>query len=395
MVLKRLFSLCVCVIFALVSLSRADNEQSKKRNSAVTKTSQPDIAGKSDVKKPSTKTDAAKPPAEKADAAKKADAKQKKPPAKKSTRPPKPPAFISKFPASLRKPAPESVEELIAIQNRVQQVVKKVMKCTVNVRVGGGQGSGVIVTKDGYVLTAAHVSASPGKRITLVFPDGKTVRGRTLGLNHAADAGLVKITDEGEWPFAELGSDEGVKKGDWCVSLGHPGGYHRGRNPVVRLGRVVIKKETMLQSDCTLVGGDSGGPLFDLDGRVIGIHSRIGPSNTWNFHVPIGAFHKDWDRFVSEDNFGQPPKPGGPILGVGGADDPKGARITGVAPGLPAEAAGLKVGDVISKFEGKAVKGFGGLFELVQQKKPGDKVAVEIIRDGKTLKKSIVLASRG
>ncbi|MDA1018435.1 MAG: S1C family serine protease [Planctomycetota bacterium] len=296
--------------------------------------------------------------------------------------------------ASLRKPAPESVEELIAIQQRVQKVVKQVMKCTVNVRVGGGQGSGVIVTKDGYVLTAAHVSGEPGKRISLVFPDGKTVRGRTLGLNHAADAGLVKITDPGEWPFAELGSDNSVEQGDWCVSLGHPGGYHRGRNPVVRLGRIVVKKDTMLQSDCTLVGGDSGGPLFDLEGRVIGIHSRIGPSNTWNFHVPIGAFHKDWDRFVSEDNFGQPPQAGGPILGVGGENHPNGARITGVAPGLPAEAAALKVGDVISSFDGKAVKGFNGLFELVQKKKPGDKVAIEVLRDGKTLKKTIVLAAR-
>lgn len=308
---------------------------------------------------------------------------------------PKPPAVESNIPDSLRKPLPENLQDLLAIQKRVQSVVSTVTKATVNVRVGGGQGSGVIVSKDGYVLTAAHVSGEPGKPVTIVFPDGKSVAARSLGLNHASDAGLVKISQKGDWPFVDMGKDLSVKTGDWCVALGHPGGWERGRPPVVRLGRVVSKTETMLQSDCTLVGGDSGGPLFDLEGKVIAIHSRIGPSNKLNLHVPIDRFHDEWAKFVKDENLNVPPAAGGPIMGVRGEDDPDGgALITEVAPGLPAEAGGIKADDVITKFDGKSVKGFRGLYDLVQKKKAGDKVEVELRRDGKKLTKTVTLGKR-
>src|SRR5438067_853762 len=78
-----------------------------------------------------------------------------------------------------------------------------------------------------------------------------------------------------------------VKNGDWCVCVGHPGGYKEGRTPVVRVGRVLAHNDNHLQSDCTMVGGDSGGPLFDLDGKVIGINSRIGLTIASNIHVPV------------------------------------------------------------------------------------------------------------
>ena len=84
----------------------------------------------------------------------------------------------------------------------------------------------------------------------------------------------------------------------WCIAIGHPGGYKLGRTPVVRVGRILDVGKAMIQTDCTLVGGDSGGPLFDMFGRVIGINSRIGPNINYNIHVPVDTYHDTWDKLV-------------------------------------------------------------------------------------------------
>src|SRR5947209_6835185 len=103
--------------------------------------------------------------------------------------------------AVLDKPAPENVEDLKAIEVQVQAVLQKVLPCTVGVRVGGSWGSGVIVREEGYVLTAGHVSSQPDREVTLILMDGRQVKGKTLGANHRIDSGLIKITEEGTWPF--------------------------------------------------------------------------------------------------------------------------------------------------------------------------------------------------
>ena len=88
------------------------------------------------------------------------------------------------------------------------------------------------------MLTAGHVSGAPGRDVTVTLPDGKTVKGKTLGRNAVADSGLVKITEERDWSFVEMGDSGELQKGQWCIAVGHPGGYKPGRTPVVRLGRV-------------------------------------------------------------------------------------------------------------------------------------------------------------
>ena len=307
------------------------------------------------------------------------------------------PAVAQKEARDLNKPT--SIQDLLAVQTRVEAVLKTVIPATVGVRIGRAQGSGVIVSEDGYVLTAAHVSGSPGKNVTLILPDGKEVKGKTLGLNRGVDAGLIKITEKGQkWPHVEMGDLLNTSNGDWCIATGHPGGYKKGRPPVVRLGRIIRSTRTVVQSGCTLVGGDSGGPLFDLDGKVIGIHSRIGAGAAWNFHVPISAYSTkaNWDRLVkSEEWGGRPQASTNPaILGVNGEDHEKGCKITNIAANLPAERAGLKVGDVITTFDGKEVEGFDALYRMVGKKKPGDKVILEFLRDGKVQKKETTLARR-
>src|SRR5262249_56787918 len=106
---------------------------------------------------------------------------------------------------------------------------------------------------------------------------------------------MIKIPETGQYPHVEMGDSKSLQKGQWVVSLGQPGGFVPGRSPVLRLGRVINSTDSLIQTDCTLVGGDSGGPLFDLDGKVIGIHSRIGERISFNIHVPVATYRDEWD----------------------------------------------------------------------------------------------------
>jgi serine protease Do len=288
---------------------------------------------------------------------------------------------------------PASVAELRAMQEHLQQISNTLIPCTVGVRVGQAQGSGVIISEDGYVLTAAHVNMRPNIDVTFILHDGRTVKGKTLGLNRSIDAGLMKIHDEGKYPYVEMGNSKGVKEGQWCVATGHPGGYERGRQPVVRFGRVLRNQDSVITSDCTLVGGDSGGPLFDMEGRVIGINSRIaGPLNV-NMHVPVDTYRETWERLVSAEAWGSMPG-NTPFLGVQGEADAKDARIGRVYPDTPAEKAGIQVGDVILEFDGKPIDEFATLSKLVGDRSPGDKVKIRLRRGEETIDVTVTIGKR-
>jgi serine protease Do len=303
-------------------------------------------------------------------------------------------ADLSILPAALEKAAPESVQDLRAIQDHVQMVLKKVLPCTVGVRIGGAWGSGVIVRADGYVLTAGHVSAQPDRDVTVLLADGRRVKGKTLGANHGVDSGLVKISEEGTWPFAPMGNSADLQPGQWCLATGHPGGYKPGRTPVVRLGRVLDVTDKFIQTDCTLVGGDSGGPLFDVHGRVIGIHSRIGRPLSANLHVPVDAYRQTWDRLVKAEVWGSR------LDGRFGMDldtNSRECRIAKIAAGALADKAGFQVDDVIVRFDGQKINNSEDLVALVAQarrRRPGDEVAVEVLRGQKTVTLKLVIGRR-
>ncbi len=293
------------------------------------------------------------------------------------------------------KSTPADLDDLRAIENHVQQLAKAVLPSTVNVRVGAAQGSGVIVSRDGYVMTAAHVIGKPGRSVVFTFHDGKTARGTTLGVFKSVDAGLAKITTKGKWPMLEKADSSRVRVGDWCLATGHPGGYKSGRPPVVRLGRIVTRRDTVIQSDCALVGGDSGGPLLDMQGRVIGIHSRIGPSIAWNFHVPSNAFVDNWDRLAESEEWGRRPGSKGAIIGISGDDHPRGLEVTEVPEGYPAHRANIKPGDIIVELNDKSFEDFDEFADRIREKAPGDKVKIELLRSNTRLTKYVTLASRG
>src|SRR5262245_39826014 len=176
---------------------------------------------------------------------------------------------LAKLPPVFAKRAPEPLAGLRAIERHVDKVLAHVTPAIVCVRVGPGSGTGVIVNKDGLVLTAGHVSGTPGRDCTLIFPDGKTARGKTLGYAPPPiDVGMIQIVGEKDrvWPSVQFGHSGKLKAGDWCIARGHPGGFKKGRDPVVRVGRVLEPGKRMIMHDCALVGGDSGGPLFDMTG---------------------------------------------------------------------------------------------------------------------------------
>jgi serine protease Do len=172
----------------------------------------------------------------------------------------------------------------------------------------GGEGSGVVVSEDGLILTAGHVVGQPGSDLTVIFSDGRLTTAKSMGANFARDAGLAKFVVPGKWTHVEMGRSGDIKPGTWCMALGHPGGVQLGRTPPIRLGRVLNsgKDAKFLITDATVISGDSGGPLFDLDGRVIGIHSNIGMNVNQNRHVPIDVFRNELNDLVHNKVFGKP-----------------------------------------------------------------------------------------
>jgi serine protease Do len=289
-----------------------------------------------------------------------------------------PPAFL--------KPVPENVDDLKAIQAHVKKVINKVMPAVVSVRVGMNQGSGVIVTEDGYVITAGHVSGSPDRDCVITFPDGKEVKAKTLGWNKGIDSGMVKITAEGKYPFCEMGKSGELKTGSWCIAIGHPGGYKKGRTPPVRVGRILDHGSVLIRTDCTLVGGDSGGPLFDMHGKVIGIHSRILGGITQNIHVPVDTYVETWDRLAKGESWGGGLGLATARLGMQADPESKVCKVSKVEAGSAADKAGLKVDDIITGLNGKKINNFDDLRAEIEKRQPGDIITLEVRRGDETLK---------
>ena len=299
--------------------------------------------------------------------------------------------------------ASRTLKDLTRLEAKVEAVAAKVVPATVALlsEKTGASGSGVVTTADGLVLTAAHVVQGAAE-LMVVFPDGKQVSGKVLGANYSKDIAMVRITDKGPWPFAERGTSKPLEAGDWVIGLGHSAGFDPGRTPPVRFGRVISKGPgNFLTTDCTLIGGDSGGPLFDLDGKIVGIHSNIGQSLINNNHAGIDGFREDWDRLLAGEGWGRLSlnpfaNPEMPVLGIemGLLQRGKGVPVESVVPRSPAAAAGVRPGDLILAVDRSEIRNGNELLQVLAKKQAGDEVKLGVLRDDKNMEFKVNLARR-
>lgn len=304
------------------------------------------------------------------------------------------PVDREELPAALLLESPRSLDDLRAMEEHVKELVARVAPAVVAVRINGTVGSGVVISEDGWVLSAAHVSGTPDRDVRFTFPDGKSATGKTLGTNHRIDSGLMKITEPGPWAHVEIGDLSQARSGDWVLALGHPGGFDPERSMVVRLGRIIRVTPGVVQTDAPLIGGDSGGPLFDMHGRVIGIHSRISDSTAANFHVPIRTFFDTWDRLAQGDNWGDLRSGPRVYVGVRGGDHPEGCLIEWVQEDGPAARAGLREGDIVLAVNGEEIADFASFRRQVFLSEPGDELRIEIKRVDERMAISVKVEAR-
>ncbi|KIA96944.1 hypothetical protein OC25_00620 [Pedobacter kyungheensis] len=202
--------------------------------------------------------------------------------------------------------------------NRIESVISAAMKKAypASVRMWGfdttrnertsAQFSGVVVSADGYILTAAH-TVQPGRNYKVFFTDGREAIAEALGKIEvketpgAPDVAMMKILTKGNWPFAEMGYSQSLVKNEMCLSIAYPESLNQ-KLPTLRLGKIAEVKNSygFIRSTCKMEPGDSGGPLFDYLGRVIGLHSAIDVAEDMNFEIPVDLYRKYWTALQQE-----------------------------------------------------------------------------------------------
>ncbi|MEM1446577.1 MAG: trypsin-like peptidase domain-containing protein [Planctomycetota bacterium] len=275
----------------------------------------------------------------------------------------------------------------------VINVVAQAKDATVAIHLGGGTGSGVIVSPDGLVLSVAHVTGSLGQRAAVYFADGSVAAAETLGLEPGTDCGMLRLLGGGPWPFVALADAENENVTPTLdqpvVALGHPGGFDATRPVVARLGTIleVDPDDGTLRTDATLSSGDSGGPLLNRHGEVLAIHARVGPALDANYHIAVARFLEQWSKLLEG---------GAPTahLGAVGRDALAGFVVGSVEPGSTAERAGLIRGDVIVGFNGVKIgrppQG-RSLRSFLALRRPGDDVELRITRRGQAMQLTVTL----
>lgn len=290
-----------------------------------------------------------------------------------------------------------SFSDLRELESKVKAVVEAQTDCTVSLMSpnSGASGSGVIVSADGLILTAAHV-VEGSRQMTVIFPNGSQGQAKVLGSNFNRDAAMAKMIGTGPWPFAEVGESSDLEVGDLVVAMGHPKGYDPTRRPPVRFGRVMTKGDLeFVTTDCTLIGGDSGGPLFDLEGRVVGIHSHIAPNRQVNNHAGVSGFKKSWKKMLAGKSWGMlggdGRDPNRPVLGIVLQKSEGGMTVLEAPEGSPAYAAGIRQNDLVVEIANLEIKDPDALSDVFADYQAGEYVPVIIYRNQKEETKTVRL----
>jgi serine protease Do len=269
-----------------------------------------------------------------------------------------------------------------------------------------GQGSGFFVSADGYIVTNDHV-VKDAKSVTVTMDNGKVLDAKVIGTDQKTDLALLKVTEKGDYPYVSL-AKEAPRVGDWVVAIGNPFGL----GGTVTAGIVsadgrdigASPYDSYLQIDAPLNHGSSGGPTFNLKGEVVGVNTAIFSPSDGNvgigFAIPAKTVDTvvnslEHDGFVSRGFLGVNIQSVTDDLADGlGMKTATGALINRVESGMPAAEAGLKSGDVITKFNGQTIKDAADLTRKVGALKPGQKAEIAYLRDGKEKTANVTLGSQ-
>lgn len=289
------------------------------------------------------------------------------------------------------------IPALMRVQHDVQKMLPQVRPALVAIQSGGGTASGVIISADGLILTAAHVPGAPGKDMRVILEDGSVTTAKSLGLDKTTDAALARLKDRGKpWPFVSLNREVAkAQPGEWCFALGHPGGFDKSRGPVLRVGKIIKQTANSLHSDCVLMGGDSGGPLFNLTGEVIGIHSQIWEGRDQNVHVSMAPFLRSWEAMQQSQVIKVWGVGAGGYLGVATimSDDVE-LQVANVIDGSPAHRAGVHAGDVILSINEDAMTDQQQFTACVRARAAGDTITIKLRTNGKERVVPVKLSQR-
>jgi S1-C subfamily serine protease len=282
-----------------------------------------------------------------------------------------------------------------------------------------GVGSGVIYDKNGWILTNKHV-VEGGDTFDVELKDGRVLAGTVYGIDTLTDLAIVKVNGS-DLPTAALGESDALKVGQLVIAIGSPLGTYSNSvtsGIVSATGRSITTEgsdkplNNLIQTDAAINPGNSGGPLLDADGNIIGINTAIASgSNGIGFAIPIDIARPIMAQAVAGEPLARPymgisfltitrafadeqnlPVNQGAYVGSLGPDgQPSG---DGVQSGTPADDAGLKDGDIITKIGDKTLDAEHPLDAVLSQSSPGDTVQVEVLRDGQTVSLTVTLGTR-
>ena len=293
-----------------------------------------------------------------------------------------------------------------SLQETLIQVSEEVAPAVVNIRTiqftydslfgvvpRGGQGSGVIFSKEGYILTNEHV-IHEAQEITVVLPDGREFKGKLIGSDPSLDLAVVKITAK-NLPLAKLGDSDKLRPGEFCIAIGNPFGLQNTLTfgVISAMGRHIGQApekilENLVQTQAPINPGNSGGPLINLAGEVIGINTAIIPYGQGiGFAIAINTAKEIIDELITHGKVIRP------WLGIYSLcvtpqvrqrfnlSVESGCYIVEVVSGSPAEKGGIKEGDVLVKVNDQDIKTTLDLKQVLKTKKVGEEITLRIVRE--------------
>lgn len=266
-----------------------------------------------------------------------------------------------------------------------------------------GQGSGFLISSDGYILTNAHVVEKVDE-VTVKLADKREFRAKVVGADSRTDVALIKINAE-RLPIATLGNPDQLRVGEWVLAIGAPFGFENSVTAgiVSAIGRSLPQENYVpfIQTDVAVNPGNSGGPLFNMKGEVVGMNSQIisrsGGYMGLSFAIPIDVAMDVADQLKSRGSVSRG-RLGVVIQEVTndladsfGLKKPEGALVAEVEPGSPADKAGVQASDIILKYNGKPVASSIDLPRMVGASKPGARATLTLWRKGETRELSVTV----